>query len=274
MIERKICWRITRFCNLHCKHCLAGYGNQQISDLSEEDQVITLMKVIECNVSRITWTGGEPTLCKSLPKLLSICHENSIASVITTHGLALTSKFYSILNSKLDRLRFSFDGLETNHNLIRGGNYFRKTMLALIDAESRGFTIEANISVMEQNIGDILELITSLEKLNVKKIVLLNLMSRESAQDNKLERPSKESYLELGNSLDEFKKTHPGIAIQLNNYWDENDFYIVVESDGQVFLCSENTEDRSFGLMTDITGVDSLNSALESQTLSHRVAII
>lgn len=270
MIERKICWRITRYCNLHCKHCLAGYGTDFIKDIAENQQIDALQRIIASNVTRITWTGGEPTLCPSLPKLLEISHKNNIANIITTHGLALRPKIYDALDQKLDKLRFSFDGLEKIHNSIRGGQYFHKAKNAMSEAKSKGFNVEANISIMEKNVADIPELIVQLEKIGASKIVLLNLMDRESAIDNKLKRPSKEIYSTLNNSLDELKSYYPELIIQLNNYWDESDFYIVIESDGEIFLCSENTQDKSFGSINDENGTSNLNSALESQTLSHR----
>lgn len=270
MIERKICWRITRYCNLHCQHCLAGYGTEFIKDLTEEQQIDSLKKIIDSKVTRITWTGGEPTLCQSLPKLLDICHENNIMSIVTTHGLALRPKLYASLNPNFDKLRFSFDGLEKTHNIIRGGQYFQKTINAMVDAKSKGFSIEANVSVMENNVADIPELIVQLEKVGVTKIVLLNLMNRESANDNKLQRPSKEIYLNLNNQLEKLKTIYPNLTIQLNNYWDETDFYIVLESNGEIFLCSENIQDKSFDFITKDNGVANLNSALDSQTLSHR----
>jgi MoaA/NifB/PqqE/SkfB family radical SAM enzyme len=270
MIERKICWRITRYCNLHCKHCLAGYGTDFIKDINEDQQIESLNKIIASEVTRITWTGGEPTLCASLPNLLAICHQNNIASIITTHGLALRPKIYDALDRKLDKLRFSFDGLEQVHNSIRGGQYFYKAINAMAEAKSKGFIVEANISIMERNVADIPELIIQLEKIGASKIVLLNLMDRESALDNKLTRPSREVYEVLNQNLDTLKTTFPNLTIQLNNYWDESDFYIVIESDGEIFLCSENEPDKSFGFINSPGGTSNLNSALASQTLSHR----
>ncbi len=270
MIERKICWRITRHCNLHCQHCLAGHGNEFIKDLTEKQQIDALKKIIDSKVTRITWTGGEPTICKSLPNLLDICHDNNVMSIITTHGLALSQKLYAALNPNFDKLRFSFDGLEKTHNVIRGGQYFHKTINAMVKTKSKGFTVEANISVMKNNVADIPELIVQLEKLSVEKIVLLNLMKRESANDNEIEKPSKDAYLYLNNQLKKLKINYPNLTIQLNNYWDKADAYIVIESDGEIFLCSENLQDKSFDLITKNNGVANLNSALGSQTLSHR----
>jgi MoaA/NifB/PqqE/SkfB family radical SAM enzyme len=167
-------------------------------------------------VTRITWTGGEPTLCDSLSKLLGICHSNNITSVVTTHGLTLGSKLYASLDSGFDKLRFSFDGLEKTHNFIRGGYYFNKTINTMIEAKSKGFTIEVNVSVMQNNVTDIPELIVQLEKLGTNKIVLLSLMKRGGASNNNFVRPGEEAYLELNNQLNKLRIIYPWSSPRFN----------------------------------------------------------
>ena len=186
--ERKICWRITRHCNLHCIHCLAGHANAVRSDLGAEERGAALQVIAECGVTRITWTGGEPTLCPDLPSLLVKCHEYGIVSTLTTHGLALRQSLLESLDLSLDRIRFSFDGLETTHNIIRGGKVFKKAFRALCRVREKGYVVEANISVLERNVMEIPDLITVLADAGSSKIVLLNLMHRESAVDNRIEQ--------------------------------------------------------------------------------------
>src|SRR5262249_664627 len=108
--KEKICWRVTRRCNLKFLHCLAGHPNQFRRDLATEEQLTGLESIIRSGVRRITWTGGEPTLCKNLPQLLRICHTHQVQSAITTHGLSLQERFLRVVDPQLDSLRFSFDG--------------------------------------------------------------------------------------------------------------------------------------------------------------------
>lgn len=169
-IERKICWRITRYCNLHCIHCLAGHANAVRSDLDSIGRSLTLRIIAECGVTRITWTGGEPTLCSDLPSLLATCHDHAISSVLTTHGLALQQSLLDALDPALDRIRISFDGLEATHNAIRGGKVFTKAIRALRDARKLGYIVEANVSVLDRNVMEIPELITALADAGASKL--------------------------------------------------------------------------------------------------------
>lgn len=270
MAERKICWRVTRYCNLHCEHCLAGHANSIRSDLSTADKLAAIREIIQAGIKRITWTGGEPTLCPDLPALLHECHLNGIVSVLTTHGLALNGNILNSLDSSLDKIRVSFDGLEKTHNEIRRGKFFTKAMDAASRVKDMGFDIEANISLLGKNIHEIPELMNMLALRGFSKIVLLSFMKRESALDNNIEAPTVEKNEILTSLVSRFREKHPSIAVQMNNYGDPADTYIVLESNGEILLCSEIAGDRSFGYVVGEGAEYRLRSALNEQTLAHR----
>ena len=268
--ERKICWRITRHCNLHCAHCLAGHGNDVRRDLTAHEQNEGFVQIARAGVTRITWTGGEPTQCKNLPHLLGLCHEGGVRTVLTTNGLALRGHILDALDPTTDVLRFSVDGLEPTHNKVRGGNYFYKTLANIRRCGGLGLRAEANVSVMADNVEEIPALLPLLAEAGVSKVVLLTLMARESAVDNGVRGPSALQAAELARRVATFSRANPGIGVQLNNYGQQEDAYIVVESDGEIFLCWENAADRSFGSLTGGEGERNLCAALSKQTLAHR----
>ncbi|MEQ1596470.1 MAG: radical SAM protein [Casimicrobium sp.] len=273
LVERKICWRVTRYCNLHCSHCLAGHGNALRADLDGSDREIALRVIVDSGVTRITWTGGEPTLCPDLPSLLSESHAHGIASVVTTHGLALRKNLLDSLDRQLDRIRISFDGLEATHNSIRGADVFAKALRAVVSAHADGYLVEANISVLDRNVGEIPELIQTLCAAGVSKIVLLNLLRRESAIDNMIDRPSIDSHLAMLHRVTVLQSEFPKVVIQQNDYWNVDDRYVVLESDGEIVLCSEVHDDMSFGSIIGPLGPHNLTMALKAQTLAHRTPL-
>lgn len=269
MPERKVCWRITRYCNLHCSHCLAGHANAIRRDLSSEERLTVMTAVITSGVTRITWTGGEPTLCEDLPMLLRLSHLAKVRTVMTTHGLALRPAFLAALDPQLDRIRISFDGLRETHNRIRGGPVFDRALQALRLPHTSGFITEANVTVLAENVREIPELLTRLAANGASRIVLLTLMQRESAIDNGILAPSAHEAADLFARL-----AHTtSVSIQLNNYSDGDDGYIVIESDGEVLLCTDSRGDISYGFMTETTASDSLRLALAHQTLTHRTEV-
>lgn len=103
--------------------------------------------------------------------------------------------------------------------------------------------------------------------------MLLNLMRRESAIDNCIERPSSKQLQQMIRRLSEFRTTRPTLVIQHNDYWKPADTYIVIESDGDILLCSEADSDLSFGSVISSEGAANLCKALEYQTLEHRTPV-
>lgn len=221
-------------------------------------------------VTRITWTGGEPTLSGALPALLASCHRYGIRTVLTTHGVSIRSAALEALDPKWDCVRLSFDGLQETHNAIRGGRFFSKSIRTAEQMLARGFRTEANISVLGQNIAEIGGLIALLADVGITRFVLLTLMMRESAIDNAVLPPSPDQIDRLRVSLRELRDARPEIEIQMNDYGVTTDSYVVIESDAEILLCNEADTDRSFGSLLSIHGSAALEDALAQQTLHHR----
>jgi MoaA/NifB/PqqE/SkfB family radical SAM enzyme len=268
--ERKICWRVTRYCNLACLHCLAGHGNSFRPDLERPGRLLAAKVIGEVGLERITWTGGEPTICPDLPDLLHIMHQNGIANTITTHGLALRDEIVNAVDPASDCLRFSFDGLRDRHNFIRNAKVFDKTLREVIRMRSLGFRVEANISVMKHNLEDLPGLALLLAETGVSCIVALTLIKRESAFDNNLEALSDDEFSRLKDDLRNALHPFPDVRLRINDYTQEDDSYIILESDGDIVLSSELVPDKSYGFITDTDGAQRLQIALVDHTLRHQ----
>lgn len=271
--ERKICWRVTRFCNLACLHCMAGHGNIKHSELTRTERIQVAEVIAAVGLDRITWTGGEPTLCSELPELLRIMQGAGIHNTITTNGLSLRNPLLSVLDREKDCLRFSFDGLRDMHNNIRNANIFDRTLSELIRMQTLGFVIEANISAMTRNIDDLPELTRFLAGIGVKNIVVIVLIHRESAIDHHLESLSREQLKHMTALLFETLKPFPNVGLRINDYTQEDDSYVILESDGDIVLSSELVPDRSYGLIHHHGGTQRLRAAIAEQSLRHQKII-
>jgi hypothetical protein len=94
-------------------------------------------------------------------------------------------------------------------------------------------------------------------------------MQRESAKENNLRPGSQAEFAQLKNEIIDFQETHSSLEIILYDYYDPNDTYIVVESDGEIVLCSE-LGDKSMGQILSAHGTELLDGALAEQTLAHK----
>jgi MoaA/NifB/PqqE/SkfB family radical SAM enzyme len=216
-------------------------------------------------VERITWTGGEPTLCKDLPDLVRLCHENRILGVITTHGLRLPEQLLAVTNPTLDTFRLSFDGLEETHNHIRRVNGFSRSIGTIRALVEMGYVVEANITLMRRNVSEVNELVALLADHGVSRVVLMSLMMRESALKNGVLEADQKDVQRLLEDLSAEQR----ITVAYNDYSEFNDRYVVLESDGEVFSCS-GSHDESFGFAHHANGAETIARALAAQTLSHR----
>jgi MoaA/NifB/PqqE/SkfB family radical SAM enzyme len=268
--ELKVIWRITRVCNLHCLHCLAGFGNRFRRDLDRSEQLVCLDRIAAVGITRLTWAGGEPTLSPSFLPLLERCHHYNITTVLTTHGLLLRPEIVEALLPARDVIRLSFDGLEATHNEVRGGPYFSATLAVIPRLLDHGLQVEANVTLMSRNIGEVPRLLELLVDNGVSKIVLLSLVSRESAVVNGIQGCAWNEFLQVRKNVEAILARNDRVKIELNNYLDEGSKYVVIESDGEILLCSERVGDKSFGCLHFATGEQALRLALSRQSLRHR----
>uniref|UniRef100_A0A182FI09 Molybdenum cofactor biosynthesis protein 1 n=1 Tax=Anopheles albimanus TaxID=7167 RepID=A0A182FI09_ANOAL len=108
---------LTERCNLRCKYCMPAEGVQ----LTQRDQLLTSEEVIRLanlfvaeGVRKIRLTGGEPTVRKDLPEIVSQLKAiPALESVgITTNGLMLTRQLVGLQRAGLDALNVSLDTLK------------------------------------------------------------------------------------------------------------------------------------------------------------------
>lgn len=266
--EPKICWRITRRCNLHCPHCLAG----DLSIYTPEADTQTCLNfakiMAECGVARVVFTGGEPLIREDLFSILRRIRELGMIAQVTTNALTITHTRATELSSLIDCLRISVDGLRDTHNMLRQSKSYDVVMKAIATAIDHGIRVVVNTVVTSKNVYDISELLDTLYHLGVRKFVLLEYMLREhGARHSDLQlNDTQESALE--NDLLACKLRFPDATIRYNRYSLEDDRYIVIEADGSVVLCSEKYLDTVVGNLRQ--GKPPLVQALSYQNLAHR----
>lgn len=98
---------ITYSCNLNCPVCYLPY--KDIPELSLED-IKKIISNFEGQGIRIS--GGEPTLRKDLPEIISFIREKGKIPVLITNGLKLVDRNYvkKLKRTGLQKVSFSFNG--------------------------------------------------------------------------------------------------------------------------------------------------------------------
>lgn len=112
-------------CNMRCKFCFATFQDVKQSILPKghlpKDQTLQVVqKLAEFGFQKITFAGGEPTLCKWLPELISTAKDLGMTTMIVTNGSQLTETFLQTNMNKLDWIAISIDSVNTLTNLEIG----------------------------------------------------------------------------------------------------------------------------------------------------------
>ena len=120
-------WECTLRCNLHCRHCgsdcktVAG-----LPDMPLQDFIRVLDSIAKRTDSRqvfVIITGGEPLMREDIVECCRTIHEHGFPWGMVTNGLYLTpSLLQQLVDAGMHAMTISLDGLEDNHNWMRGNN--------------------------------------------------------------------------------------------------------------------------------------------------------
>lgn len=160
---------VTNRCNLMCKHCVfsSGAPNDDELTLSEIRTIIDEAK--EMGLEDLHITGGEPLLRKDITEIISHARNLGIKNRLITNGTLLTqTKLAELKCAGLSDLMISLDGLEEQHDAIRGRRGgFQRTVSAIRAAVQMDFNVRVNAVAFAFNLEGLLELAAFLNRLNV-----------------------------------------------------------------------------------------------------------
>uniref|UniRef100_A0A2M4BQG2 Molybdenum cofactor biosynthesis protein 1 n=1 Tax=Anopheles marajoara TaxID=58244 RepID=A0A2M4BQG2_9DIPT len=146
---------LTERCNLRCKYCMPAEGVQ----LTQRDQLLTSEEVIRLanlfvaeGVRKIRLTGGEPTVRKDLPEIVSQLKAiPALESVgITTNGLMLTRQLVGLQRAGLDALNVSLDTLKVaRYEQITRRKGWERVIAGIDLASQLGYRPKVNCVLMK-----------------------------------------------------------------------------------------------------------------------------
>jgi len=112
-------------CNMRCKFCFATFQDVKNSilpkgHLPRENAIEVVRKLAEIGFEKITFAGGEPTLCPWLSDLISTAKGYGLTTMIVSNGTFLTEKFLEENRGQLDWITLSIDSLIDETNIYTG----------------------------------------------------------------------------------------------------------------------------------------------------------
>lgn len=156
---------LTDMCNLRCVYCMPeDMRFRQGPELMQHDEFRdTILTFASLGFKKIRYTGGEPTLFKTLPRLVAEVHQAApqTQQLLTTNGLALSHLARPLRDAGLQRVNISIDTLNPDRfrQITRWGNV-NDVLAGIAAAEAAGLDIKLNVVVVRgvNDGGDVVDL--------------------------------------------------------------------------------------------------------------------
>lgn len=112
-------------CNMRCKHCFATFQDVKKTILPKghlpKGKAILLMEELcKTSISKITFAGGEPTLCPWLFDLIKIAKKHGKTTMIVTNGSKINEEWLLKFSTITDWITLSIDSVNNATNLKSG----------------------------------------------------------------------------------------------------------------------------------------------------------
>ena len=134
---QQLFWECTLRCDLKCRHCGSDCKMQDATkDMPKED----FLRVLDSIAAKtdphkvfVVVSGGEPLMRADLEACGAAIYQRGFPWGMVTNGLHLTPRRYQgLLSAGMHSMTVSLDGLEDDHNWMRGNaNSFRMVSLAI-----------------------------------------------------------------------------------------------------------------------------------------------
>lgn len=165
-IPTAVNWHFWPWCNYGCKFCFARFEDIPRADRLPKEVAVTVPEMLAvAGAQKITFVGGEPTLCPYLGDLLAASKDVGLTTCIVTNASGLTEEFLNEWAHLIDWVGLSIDAsTDVIHAEIGRGmrgdlarqrsHHLALARDAWIRCKARGIRMKLNTVVCGPNIQD------------------------------------------------------------------------------------------------------------------------
>ncbi len=159
---KEIWFHLTDTCNLSCRHCLFGASPGKSKTIDADQLHAAIDAAAELGSHLFYFTGGEPFVypdfCPTIGYVLDQHPAHHV--VVLTNGLLLQKNLAGLTCLDIDRLHLqvSLDGLEQEHDFLRGRGSYASLHKNLQAAAEAGFAVTLSIAVNSTNVDQLEEI--------------------------------------------------------------------------------------------------------------------
>ena len=156
---KEIWFHLTDTCNLSCRHCLFAASPAKSVSLPTGLLQTTINDAAALGCHLFCFTGGEPFIYPDFSAIIASVLDRDPAHhvVVLTNGMLLKKHldYLTDLDHKRLHLQVSLDGLEPQHDYLRGKGTFTKLCDNLAAATTAGLAITIAVAVNKANIDQL-----------------------------------------------------------------------------------------------------------------------
>ncbi|MCB9179433.1 MAG: TauD/TfdA family dioxygenase [Flavobacteriales bacterium] len=245
-------------CNMRCRFCYATFQDVKRSILPKghlpRGQAIEVVRHLAAHgFQKITFAGGEPTLCPWLPDLIGTAKEAGMTTMIVTNGSRLSDAYLATLCPHLDWIALSIDSLDEATNKAIGRAEPGRGALAtegyreLVDrVKAHGFRLKLNTVVNRLNRKeDLSAFIRYARPERWKLLQALPILGQNDAHIDSLTvtEAEFEAFVERHATLEAITRIVPESNAQIRGS------YVMVDPAGRFFENSEGTHRYSLPIL-------------------------
>ncbi len=186
--ELKECWlHLTNRCNMTCRHCMFGCNPHAMEEMSVQQCIRVIQEAYALGCRIFYFTGGEPMLARTFLDSLQQILNLSETHVVVLTNLTLIERHREALSSfPQDRLHYqvSLDGMEANHDALRGPGAFAAVRENLSVLRDCGFPATLSMSVTQANVGEMQDLVRFAREQSIDHVHFLWLFRKGKADDS------------------------------------------------------------------------------------------
>ncbi len=181
-------WELTLKCTMSCIHCGSRAGRARPNEMSVDECFSVADQLVALGCQELTMIGGEVFLYRGWDRLSEYLTDRGISVNIVTNGYRLgQSEIEQIKRAKLINVGVSIDGMEANHNKIRGRrDAFQRVRNTLDALDKAGISVGAVTSLMKFNCADLEDLYIFLVEHGVQvwQLQLVSVMGNMADRDD------------------------------------------------------------------------------------------
>jgi MoaA/NifB/PqqE/SkfB family radical SAM enzyme/ubiquinone/menaquinone biosynthesis C-methylase UbiE len=187
------CWfHVTNRCNLECKHCMFESSPRAEDELAADECAEVIREAYELGCRLYYFTGGEPLLSKTFFQSARNIMGRPDTHVVVLTNLSLLPQRRDLLREfPRERLHFqvSVDGLQANHDSLRGRGAFRRLSEDVLTLGELGFPATLSMTVTKQNIHDMERIIDFAAEMGISNVHYLWLFRKGNADEKLFVEP-------------------------------------------------------------------------------------